>query len=86
VVDFHYDAVNPDELTLQVGQKVRVDEVIDEGWWAGQELSTGRRGLFPSNFVRRINGTFAAGAQRAFPKHFGLTLRSPPVRPVVVRI
>ena len=60
MVDFHYDAVNSDELTLQVGQKVRVDEVIDEGWWAGQELSTGRRGLFPSNFVRRINGKFAS--------------------------
>ena len=49
-VEFDYDAVNTDELTLRKGNVIKNIDMMDGGWWEG-ELD-GRRGMFPDNFVK----------------------------------
>ena len=48
-VKFDYDAQQPDELTLHVGDNIRNCKLVEEGWLEG-ELN-GKRGIFPGNFV-----------------------------------
>nr|XP_034966229.1 CD2-associated protein isoform X2 [Zootoca vivipara] len=53
VVEYDYDAVHDDELTIRVGEIIRnVTKLEEEGWLQG-ELS-GRRGMFPDNFVKEV--------------------------------
>ncbi|KAM7136577.1 CD2-associated protein isoform 2-T2 [Molossus nigricans] len=53
IVEFDYDAVHDDELTIRVGEVIRnVKKLQEEGWLEG-ELN-GRRGMFPDNFVKEI--------------------------------
>lgn len=51
---FKYEALNDDELTMEVGQIINIisKEVEDKGWWKG-ELD-GKVGVFPDNFVRLV--------------------------------
>ncbi|XP_041044394.1 CD2-associated protein isoform X2 [Carcharodon carcharias] len=52
-VEYDYEAVQEDELTLKVGDLIRnVRKLEEEGWCEG-ELN-GKRGLFPDNFVKEI--------------------------------
>ena len=48
-VKFDYDAEQPDELTLHVGDIIKDCKQAEDGWMVG-ELN-GRRGFFPDNFV-----------------------------------
>ena len=52
---FPYNGLNNDELTLRVGQVVKIinKEEEDPGWWKG-ELD-GVVGVFPNNFVKVID-------------------------------
>ncbi|KAJ3175148.1 hypothetical protein HDU87_006383 [Geranomyces variabilis] len=50
-VVFDFDAEGPEELTLRKGETVNVICEIDDGWWEGEILGTGRIGMFPSNYV-----------------------------------
>lgn len=53
IVEFDYDAVHDDELTIRVGNIIRnVKKLQEEGWLEG-ELN-GKRGMFPDNFVKEI--------------------------------
>ncbi|KAM6463792.1 CD2-associated protein isoform 4-T4 [Liasis olivaceus] len=53
VVEYNYDAVHDDELTIRVGEIIRnVKKLEEEGWLEG-ELN-GKRGMFPDNFVKAI--------------------------------
>ncbi|XP_023574949.1 CD2-associated protein [Octodon degus] len=53
IVEYDYDAVHGDELTIRVGEVIRnVRKLQEEGWLEG-ELN-GRRGVFPDNFVKEI--------------------------------
>lgn len=49
VVNFAYDASEPDELTVRPGDVIRDVERLPGGWWRGE--LRGRRGMFPDNFV-----------------------------------
>ncbi|XP_075710144.1 SH3 domain-containing kinase-binding protein 1 isoform X1 [Rhinoderma darwinii] len=51
---FPYEALNEDELTIREGDIVLVvnKDCVDVGWWEG-EIS-GRRGVFPDNFVKPL--------------------------------
>lgn len=51
ILEYDYDAVHDDELTIQVREIIRtVKKLQEEGWLEG-ELN-GRRGMFPDNFVK----------------------------------
>lgn len=53
IVEYDYDAVHDDELTIRVGEIIRnVKKLQEEGWLEG-ELH-GRRGVFPDNFVKEV--------------------------------
>lgn len=49
MVNFAYDASEPDELTIRQGDVIRDVERLPGGWWRGE--LRGRRGMFPDNFV-----------------------------------
>ena len=57
-VKFEYKAVEPDELTLHVGDIIQNCMIAEEGWMEG-ELN-GKRGVFPGNFVVEITSSAPA--------------------------
>ncbi|XP_076078695.1 SH3 domain-containing kinase-binding protein 1-like isoform X4 [Mytilus galloprovincialis] len=52
IVEFDYEAEQPDELSIKVGQILKNVLTEDGGWWEG-ELD-GKKGMFPDNFVKII--------------------------------
>lgn len=52
LVEYDYQAQNPDELSIKKGDRIRNVLRKEEGWYEGEMLSTGRRGVFPDNFVK----------------------------------
>ncbi|KAH8860685.1 Cytoplasmic protein NCK2 [Schistosoma japonicum] len=51
---FNYPACQPDELSIERGDKIRVLEKSSDGWWRGILITEGkpqRMGWFPSNYV-----------------------------------
>lgn len=51
-VTFDYTAENDDELTLKVGDFIRIIKKENEGWWEGEfDGNPSKRGWFPDNFV-----------------------------------
>ncbi|XP_038162041.1 CD2-associated protein isoform X2 [Cyprinodon tularosa] len=53
LVEYEYDALHDDELTLRPGDIIRnVCYIQEEGWMEG-ELN-GKRGVFPDNFVKEL--------------------------------
>ncbi|XP_071502696.1 SH3 domain-containing kinase-binding protein 1-like [Diadema antillarum] len=51
-VEFDYEAVNLDELTLTKGDVIKNIKMMEGGWWEGEV--GGKRGMFPDNFVKVI--------------------------------
>ena len=52
LVEYDYTAQNIDELTIAKGDRIRNVHRKEEGWYEGELVSTGKRGLFPDNFVK----------------------------------
>uniref|UniRef100_A0A8C5ML05 CD2 associated protein n=1 Tax=Leptobrachium leishanense TaxID=445787 RepID=A0A8C5ML05_9ANUR len=53
IVEYDYDAVHEDEISLRVGDVIRnVKRLEEEGWLEGE--INGKRGAFPDNFVKEI--------------------------------
>lgn len=56
---YDYTAQGEDEISIQVGQRVELTDGIrggqnyGDGWWEGVDAH-GRRGIFPSNYVRSV--------------------------------
>ncbi|KAM3931418.1 CD2-associated protein isoform 2-T2 [Leptodactylus fuscus] len=53
VVEYDYDAVHEDELTMRVGDIIKNVKRLDEEGWMEGEIN-GRRGAFPDNFVKEM--------------------------------
>lgn len=47
--------MNEDELDLRIGDVIDVINQDDPGWWTGE--IDGKLGLFPANFVQKINSS-----------------------------
>jgi hypothetical protein len=54
LVEFDYKAQNADELDIKKGERIKNVVRREEGWYEGELLSTGQRGLFPDNFVKVV--------------------------------
>ncbi|XP_064413328.1 SH3 domain-containing kinase-binding protein 1 isoform X2 [Latimeria chalumnae] len=59
-VAFSYLPQNEDELELKVGDVIEVLGEVEEGWWEG--TLHGKRGLFPSNFIKELPEVEGAGS------------------------
>ena len=66
-VEFEYDAEQPDELTLHVGDIIKNCRVVEDGWMEG-ELN-GKRGIFPDNFVVKKEITPTPGVYILYDEH-----------------
>ncbi|XP_023808502.1 CD2-associated protein isoform X1 [Oryzias latipes] len=53
LVEFDYEALHDDELTLRPGDVIRNVRYIEEDGWMEGDLN-GKRGVFPDNFVKEI--------------------------------
>ncbi|XP_023134318.1 CD2-associated protein isoform X2 [Amphiprion ocellaris] len=53
VVEYEYDALHDDELTLRPGDIIKNVRYIEEDGWMEGDLN-GKRGLFPDNFVKEV--------------------------------
>lgn len=49
----NFDSRSPDELTLRVGERVKIVYKHENGWWIGDNC--GRVGNFPYYCVKEIN-------------------------------
>jgi myosin-1 len=49
---YPYEAKGEDELSLQVGDVVRVVKRDPSGWWEG--ILNSKAGLFPGNYVKEV--------------------------------
>lgn len=58
VVEYEYEALHDDELTLRPGDIIKNVRYIDEDGWMEGDLN-GKRGLFPDNFVKVRGNTFS---------------------------
>ncbi|KAK9506777.1 hypothetical protein O3M35_008651 [Rhynocoris fuscipes] len=54
LVEFDYKAKEPDELTIKKGDIITDISFKPGGWWEGTLTRTGKRGMFPDNFVKLI--------------------------------
>lgn len=52
IVEYNYEAQEPDELTLKKGDVITEIKVTLGGWWEGTLRD--KRGMFPDNFVKVI--------------------------------
>ncbi|XP_035860833.1 CD2-associated protein isoform X2 [Sander lucioperca] len=53
VVEYEYEALHEDELTLRLGDIIKNVRYIEEDGWMEGDLN-GKRGLFPDNFVKEL--------------------------------
>ena len=66
-----YDAVLNDEIHLEMGDKVEIEECFDDGWAVGYNNTTGQWGAFPINCVSKASDkktrtkSLYAGARRS---------------------
>lgn len=51
LVEYEYEALHDDELTLRPGDIIKNVRHIEEDGWMEGDLN-GKRGLFPDNFVK----------------------------------
>ncbi|XP_076545838.1 uncharacterized protein LOC117606762 isoform X3 [Osmia lignaria lignaria] len=58
IVEYNYEAQEPDELTLKKGDIITEIEVLTGGWWEGTLRD--KRGMFPDNFVK-VLGPVSSG-------------------------
>lgn len=72
VVEFDYKAQEPDELNLRKGDVITDIKTQPGGWWEGTLARTGKRGMFPDNFVKVVEASSTHTSD--------VTLRSTPGR------
>ncbi|XP_020712991.1 uncharacterized protein LOC101456020 isoform X1 [Ceratitis capitata] len=57
IVEYDYEAKEPDELDLVKGALIHSVKQMPGGWWQGTLQSNGKTGMFPDNFVRVVDNS-----------------------------
>ncbi|RMZ95511.1 CD2-associated, partial [Brachionus plicatilis] len=52
IVEYGYESQNADELSIKKGDRIRNVTRKEDGWYEGELVHTGQRGVFPDNFVK----------------------------------
>jgi hypothetical protein len=66
LVEYDYQAQNPDELTIKKGERIRNVVQKEDGWFEG-ELNN-KVGVFPDNFVKIVKSSALNKTQPNFNK------------------
>merc|ERR1712226_1097911 len=53
-VMYSFQPTNPDELQLTKDDVILVVEQCSDGWFAGKSTNSGKFGLFPGNYVSKV--------------------------------
>ncbi|KAF9365232.1 Intersectin 1 (SH3 domain protein) [Mortierella sp. NVP85] len=69
IAHHRYDAEKDDELTLEVGDIIMVQDQSDPGWWVGIKVKDDKAGWFPSNFVDPHEELVETSTTTAAPAH-----------------
>lgn len=64
---YDYQSQEQSDLPLYRGMRIEVLERLNNDWWRGRDMSSGREGIFPSNYVRVQDEKSAAGP----PSYYG---------------
>uniref|UniRef100_A0A0A9YD01 CD2-associated protein n=2 Tax=Lygus hesperus TaxID=30085 RepID=A0A0A9YD01_LYGHE len=67
LVEYNYDAVEPDELTIRKGDIITDIVFNSKGWWEGTLNRDGKRGMFPDNFVKLMSDPDGLASSRQSP-------------------
>ncbi|KAI0979371.1 hypothetical protein GJ496_008235, partial [Pomphorhynchus laevis] len=66
---YPYEAVNNDEISLVLDDKIIITQEPDGGWWEGTN-SSGITGWFPANYVEQAsNGDVSVSVCDSYPLH-----------------
>nr|XP_033794359.1 CD2-associated protein isoform X2 [Geotrypetes seraphini] len=67
IVEYDYEAVHEDELSIKIGEIIKnVKKLEEEGWLEGEV--NGKRGMFPDNFVKEIKKELEAKDENVLVK------------------
>ncbi|KAG8826300.1 Sorbin and SH3 domain-containing protein 2 [Serendipita sp. 399] len=58
--EYSYEATAPNEINIFYGEVIEVLWITLDGWWEGRSRDGKRRGLFPSNYTRKISDGWRA--------------------------
>lgn len=64
---YNYKPQQAEDLELHVGDKLRVFERLSPDWYKGENLSTKGTGVFPSNYVKKLDGYEPRGVEPQLP-------------------
>ncbi|GAA5852174.1 hypothetical protein JCM8547_006689 [Rhodosporidiobolus lusitaniae] len=51
---FDFDGQTAEELPLRRGEEVVVLEEVSPDWWRGESMASGRKGIFPTNYIEPL--------------------------------
>ncbi|KAG7832427.1 hypothetical protein KL943_005085 [Ogataea angusta] len=54
VAMYNFDASQPDDLSFREGDRIKILDRSNPGWWRGMKLTDGTTGIFPYNYVRLL--------------------------------
>ncbi|KZS92367.1 hypothetical protein SISNIDRAFT_486408 [Sistotremastrum niveocremeum HHB9708] len=64
---YNENGSDPNDLTMSEGDIVEILEEVNQDWWRGRVTKTGREGLFPSNYVEKLEGESEAQSPQSPP-------------------
>ncbi|XP_078045979.1 uncharacterized protein LOC144474702 isoform X2 [Augochlora pura] len=67
IVEYNYEAQEPDELTIKRGDIIQEIKVIPGGWWKGTLRD--KRGMFPDNFVKVLDSPSSRSTGEKVPNN-----------------
>lgn len=65
---YAYAPNGPTDLPLFPGMQVQIIEKMNNDWWRGKNPQNQQEGVFPSNYVRLLNGQNSQPSNNAYPQ------------------
>merc|ERR1712157_584575 len=52
---YDFEACEDNEISFQAGHVILLLDTSHDSWWTGKNLANDKRGLFPANFVEKVD-------------------------------